>query len=68
MPNNHLKIADFYNIPIDNIKKLVPNFSDKQKYVLHYENLEFYLRLGLKLKISCIRIQSVTIAKTKCRI
>ena len=68
MPNNHLKIADFYNIPIENIKKLVPNFSDKQKYVLHYENLEFYLRLGLKLKISCIRIQSVKIAKTKCRI
>ena len=30
-----LKIADLYNIPIGNVKKLVPNF---------------FLRLGLKLK------------------
>ena len=26
-----LKIADFYNIPIGNFKKLVPNFFDKKK-------------------------------------
>ena len=26
-----LKIADFYNIPISNVKKLVPNFFDKKK-------------------------------------
>ena len=25
-----LKIADLYNIPIGNIKKLVPNFFDKE--------------------------------------
>ena len=31
-------------------KKLVPNFFDKEKYVLYYENLQLYLRLGLKLK------------------
>ena len=31
-----LKIADLYNIPIDNVKNLVPNFFDKEKYVLHY--------------------------------
>ena len=24
--NYHLKIVDFYNIPIGNVKKLVPNF------------------------------------------
>ena len=46
----HLKIADYYNIPIGNVKKLVPNFFDKEKYVIHYENLNLYLRLGLKLK------------------
>ena len=35
-----LMIADLYNIPpIGNIKKLVPNFFDKEKYVLYYENL-----------------------------
>ena len=45
-----LKIADLYNIPIGNVKKLVPNFCDKEKYVLHYENLQLYLRLRLKLK------------------
>ena len=45
-----LKIADFSNIPIGNVKKLVPNFFDKEKYVIHYENLKLYLKLGLKLK------------------
>ena len=44
------KIADLCNIPIGNVKKLVLNFFDKKKYVLHYENLQRYLRRGLKLK------------------
>ena len=35
---------------IGNVKKLVPNLFDKEKYVIHYENLQLYLRLGLKLK------------------
>ena len=35
-----LKIADLYNIPIGNVKKLVPNFLDKYKYVIPYENLQ----------------------------
>ena len=43
-------IADFYNVPISNVKKLVLNFFDKGKYVLQYKNLQLYLRLGLKLK------------------
>ena len=30
-------IADLYNIPISNVKKLVPNFFDKEKYVIHFE-------------------------------
>ena len=45
-----LKIADLCNIPIGNVKKLVPNFFDQDKYVLHYKNLQLYLRLELKLK------------------
>ena len=32
------------------LKKLVPKYFDKEKYVLHYENLQLYLRLGLKPK------------------
>ena len=45
-----LKIEDLYNILIGNVKKLLPNFINKEKYVIHYENLQLYLRLGLKLK------------------
>ena len=45
-----LKIADLWNIPIGNVKKLVPNYFDKEKHELHYETLQLYLRLGLKLK------------------
>ena len=29
LPDYQLKIADLYNIPIGNVKKLVPNFFDK---------------------------------------
>ena len=45
-----LRISDLYNLPIGNVKKLVPNLFDKEKYVIHYENLKLYLILGLKLK------------------
>ena len=50
LPEYQLKIADLYNIPIGNVKKLLPNLSGKEMCVLHYENLQLYLRLGLKLK------------------
>ena len=50
LSENQSKIADLYNIPIGNVNKLASNFFDKEKYVLHYENLQLYLRLGLKLK------------------
>ena len=48
-----LMIAKFLKIPIDNVRKLVTFFLDKEKYVIHHENLQLYLRLGLKLK-KCI--------------
>ena len=50
LSNYQLKIADLYNIFISNVKKLVPKFFVKEKYVIHYENLQLYLRLRLKLK------------------
>ncbi len=34
---------------IGNVEKLVPNLNNKERYVLHYENLKLYLRLGLKI-------------------
>ena len=54
-----LNIADLYNIPIGNVKKLLPIFLffilfyfffDKEKCLLHYEYLKLYLKLRLKLK------------------
>ena len=45
MSKYQLNIAYFYSIPIGNIQILVSNM-----YVLLYENLQLYLRLGLKLK------------------
>ena len=32
------------------VKKLVPNLKNKEKYVLHYRNLNLYMSLGMKLK------------------
>ena len=55
LSDDQLKIADLCSIPTGDVKKLVPNFFDKEKYVIHYENLKLYLRQGLKLKkIHCV--------------
>ena len=43
-------ITGFHNTPIGNVKKWVPIFVDKEKYVLYYENLQLNSRLGLKQK------------------
>ena len=59
-----LKIADLYNIPIGNIKILEPTFFDREKDVVHFENLQLYLRQGLKRKNGwCTRIQSIITVK-----
>ena len=59
-----LKITDLYNIPIGNVKKFVLNFFDKEKYVLHYKNLQLETRIKTRNNISRIRIQSITMFKT----
>ena len=38
------------NISSGRVHKLVPNLKNKEKYVLHYKNLQLYLSLGMKLK------------------
>ena len=38
------------SLKINVVEKLIPNLYDKDRYVLHYENLKFYLSLGLKIK------------------
>ena len=36
-------------IIVNETPKLIPNLNDKQKYVLHYETMQTYLKYGLKL-------------------
>ena len=43
------EIADEYDIKVGDVKKLIPNLSNKTKYVLHYRNLQLYSSLGMKL-------------------
>ena len=42
-------IVDRYDIKVGRVRKLIPNLCDKVKYVVHYENLLYYLSLGMKL-------------------
>ena len=42
-------IADKYGISRGLVHKLIPTLSKKEKYVLHYRNLQLYIDLGLKV-------------------
>ena len=55
----------FFYILIGNVEKLEPNFFDKEKYVIQYENLQLCLRLELKLKKSQWLKQYVEFSKKK---
>ena len=45
-----LEIVNEHNITTGTNKKLVTNLMDKDKYVLHYRNLQQFLQLGSKFK------------------
>ena len=43
------QIRDKYKITIGQVHKLIPALKNKEKYVLHYRNLQLYIDLGLKI-------------------
>ena len=43
------RIADKFEIKVGDVKKLIPNLGNKNKYVLHYRNIQLYLSLGMRL-------------------
>ena len=48
MLSNYCKsIADKFNIKVGGVKKLIPNLDNKNRYPVHYENLQYYLKLGI---------------------
>ena len=42
------EIADKYEIKVSDVKKLITNLGNKNKYVLDYRNLQLYLSQGMK--------------------
>jgi len=36
-------------VTVNKVEELIPNLRNKKKYVIHYENLKLYERLGLKI-------------------
>ena len=44
------EILEREGMKIGEVQKLIPNLMDKEKYVLHYRNLQLYLKLRMKLK------------------
>ena len=50
MLSNYCKnIVDKFNIKVGNVKKLIPNLYNKIRCTIHYRNLQYYLKLGIKL-------------------
>ena len=43
------KIAEKYKIPMGQVNRLIPTLKSKEKYVIHYRNLQLYLYLGLNI-------------------
>ena len=44
------EIAEKFKVKVGLVEKLVPTLSKKERYVLHYRNLQLYMSLGLKLR------------------
>ena len=49
LSKNCKKRADKYEIKVGDVKTFISNLGNKTKYGLHYNNLQLYLSLGMKL-------------------
>ena len=49
MPHYRKKVVDIYGIKIGDVKKLIPNLSNKTNYIVHYRNLQLHLSLPVRL-------------------
>ena len=68
LSNYEIKTVNFYNNPIGNVKTLVPKFFDKAKLCFIMKTL-FKIRIeAQRIHRGCIRIPSMTMAKTISRI
>ena len=47
-PHNDYPLAP-QKVKVNRVEKLIPNLGDKERYILHYENLKQYLSLGITL-------------------
>ncbi len=48
--HNEYPLAPEKMIPLGGkVSKLIPNLNDKERCVLHHENLKLYTRLGLRI-------------------
>lgn len=50
MSDYQINLMKKFNIKLSSTTKLVPNFYDKNNYVVHYRNLKFYICHGLVIK------------------
>ena len=50
MLSNYCKdIVDKFNIKVGGVRKLIPNLYDKIRYPIYYKNIQYYMKLGMKL-------------------
>ena len=55
LPDYCNKIADKYHIKVRGVKKLLSNFGNKNKYVVHYRNLQLSLSLFFLIGIHSMK-------------